>query len=499
MVAMSHASKFSNWEKQYNWDTCKTNRKEFGLFITDFLISDSRVINLNGVYGSGKTEFIRRIYVELARRQHPVVYIDVWESDFSNNPLAVICSELFQQIELILKKRTPNTKTTDMLKAKKTLNIIKQKFGLCLKYAEAGALFTGDPTVVAGTKTLSTLVNTTSDINTKANSQKLIETVQRNHVAAVQAIKDIKENITFLSGLIEVVYELNTPIVILIDELDRCRPSHAVEVLESIKHFFETKGCTFLVATNTEVLEHSVRSIYGQTFDAKIYLRKFFDRKVTLPKVSLVDYLTAKELDFKKYETNNLTLCPFYEDQKNNIVLFSALFESNNIELRDVEQILNRFFAGLDYVVKNQSKSEVVLNTVVLMVGLLDHHLDKGEGEVIRSTNPNASISLEVSNGGFVTLGEFSVSTIINWMFKCVTKERSKNEYNGSGSRSEYPSEKEMLSFRAHVRSKVRLPFENQNPEVFFKKISGYSQNKDCKYLMWEEHQKIIELSGHIE
>jgi hypothetical protein len=44
MVAMSHASKFSNWEKQYNWDTCKTNRKEFGLFITDFLISDSRVI-----------------------------------------------------------------------------------------------------------------------------------------------------------------------------------------------------------------------------------------------------------------------------------------------------------------------------------------------------------------------------------------------------------------------------------------------------------------------
>lgn len=86
MKTCNHANKYNEWEEIYNWGSCKANRREFGEFIAHFLTTDSRVINLNGVFGSGKTQFIRRLYVELARMGHPVVYIDAWESDFTSNP-----------------------------------------------------------------------------------------------------------------------------------------------------------------------------------------------------------------------------------------------------------------------------------------------------------------------------------------------------------------------------------------------------------------------------
>lgn len=58
MDVSNHASKFNQWKDTYNWNTCKTNRKEYGQFIAQFLTSESRVLNLNGIYGSGKTNLL---------------------------------------------------------------------------------------------------------------------------------------------------------------------------------------------------------------------------------------------------------------------------------------------------------------------------------------------------------------------------------------------------------------------------------------------------------
>ncbi|MEP1448022.1 MAG: P-loop NTPase fold protein [Paraglaciecola sp.] len=497
MDTKNHASKYANWEKLYNWETCKTNREGFGRFITHFLTSDSRVINLNGVYGSGKTEFIRRIYVELAKQKYPVVYIDVWESDFSNSPLAVICSELLQQIEFIFDTKAPNGKRKDKDKATEKINTLKQRFGLCLKYIEAGVALTTEPVTIGITKGLSSVVNATPDLNTKTSSQKFVEAVQKNHVDAVQAIKDIKKNITFLSELIEIIYELNVPIVILIDELDRCRPTYAIEILESIKHFFDTKGCTFLVATNTEVLEHSVMSVYGQNFDAKLYLRRFFDSKITLPQVSILDYLTAKELNFQKYNDKKLILYPFIEDQKANIALFSALFESNNLELRDVDQIINRFFAGLDYFVTRSLESDVVLNTVVLIVGLLEQHLEKPEVSSRTNINlANTAHSLRINND---STQEYPMKDMITHMFNCVTLKKTKTQHTGGGALTHFNHQKKLLGIQTFDFAEIRFQSVIQDPNVFFPKLLSYREQPDCMYLLWDDHKKIIELSGHIE
>ncbi|WAF58355.1 KAP family NTPase [Aeromonas caviae] len=47
---------------------------------------------------------------------------------------------------------------------------------------------------------------------------------------------------------------LDYPAFILIDELDRCRPSYAVEMLETIKHIFDISGVVFVQGEIVNIL-----------------------------------------------------------------------------------------------------------------------------------------------------------------------------------------------------------------------------------------------------
>ena len=73
------------------------------------------------------------------------------------------------------------------------------------------------------------------------------------------------------------------PLVVMIDELDRCRPSYAVELLETAKHLFDVDRIVFVLAVNREQLAHAVCALYGADFNAEGYLRRFFDEDFRLP------------------------------------------------------------------------------------------------------------------------------------------------------------------------------------------------------------------------
>ena len=73
------------------------------------------------------------------------------------------------------------------------------------------------------------------------------------------------------------------PLMVMIDELDRCRPSYAVKLLEVAKHLFSADRIVFVLAVNCDQLAHSVKAQYGNDFDAEGYLRRFFDVDFKLP------------------------------------------------------------------------------------------------------------------------------------------------------------------------------------------------------------------------
>ena len=92
--------KYNEWLTKYTFDNCGVGRKQYGEFLASFIKGEKNgfVLNLNGKWGTGKTQFLRRLYTHFYHDNHPVIYIDAWESDFTNDPLLVVASELLNQL-----------------------------------------------------------------------------------------------------------------------------------------------------------------------------------------------------------------------------------------------------------------------------------------------------------------------------------------------------------------------------------------------------------------
>ncbi|MBK7493258.1 MAG: hypothetical protein IPI17_15895 [Nitrosomonas sp.] len=106
------------------------------------------------------------------------------------------------------------------------------------------------------------------------------------------SLADLIEKLTCDQG------HLKKPLFIFIDELDRCRPLYAIELLERIKHLFVYQGIVFVIATDTEQLKHSINAIYGSGFDSTTYLRRFLTKVIHF----LPDYIEHAKLLFQEFD-----------------------------------------------------------------------------------------------------------------------------------------------------------------------------------------------------
>lgn len=89
-------------------------------------------------------------------------------------------------------------------------------------------------------------------------------------------------------------------VVIFVDDLDRCLPTSALEMLESMKLLFGVEGCVFVVALDEEIVEAAVALKYGATAEVSgaEYIKKIFQVPFTLPRTGisqLPDYLDLIE------------------------------------------------------------------------------------------------------------------------------------------------------------------------------------------------------------
>ncbi|MCI7211746.1 MAG: KAP family NTPase [Ruminococcus bromii] len=111
--------------------------------------------------------------------------------------------------------------------------------------------------------------------------------------------RDLKSKID--EFLDQIPIERADKVVIFIDELDRCKPTYAVKLLERIKHYFNNDKIIFVFSTNLEELQSSVKCVYGESFNAYRYLDRFFDLKIPLPKADMSKYFSSIEFDKNNY------------------------------------------------------------------------------------------------------------------------------------------------------------------------------------------------------
>lgn len=90
-----------------------------------------------------------------------------------------------------------------------------------------------------------------------------------------------------------VIKERGNRLVVFIDELDRCRPDYAVNLLERIKHYFSNKNVTYVFSVNIDELQHTIKRFYGEGFSSTEYLDRFFDLTIDIPQIDVDKYFNA--------------------------------------------------------------------------------------------------------------------------------------------------------------------------------------------------------------
>ncbi|MEL0638532.1 P-loop NTPase fold protein [Marinomonas sp. TI.3.20] len=347
-------------------------RQRYAQFLTKFLVDqgydssrddgeDKRnyVLNLNSEWGSGKTYFLKRWSKDL-KPHFPVVYIDAWKQDYSDDPLMTVISSVIKQL-------------TDQADIKKKPNFEVPKRVVGLFKAAAPALIKTFSKKYFGDEDFIDL----SDVAAGAVTHLLDE-----HEEKSQAIDDLKisvaEWVSFITDNPE--DEKAYPAFIFIDELDRCRPSYAVEMLETIKHIFDIKGIVFVVATDTEQLQHAVKAIYGEGFDARLYLGRFFNSRFSLKAPDLKNFLEVHvdhhKLSGEYLKKAGISILPPNEDGKVTLDNIAVILDAFNMPPRTAIQITDRIIATLSNMPFN-SNMDIILLTSLLCINEQDNNLFK--------------------------------------------------------------------------------------------------------------------------
>lgn len=157
---------------------------------------------------------------------------------------------------------------------------------------------------------LSSLSLTLPGIQISGDTKKITENLTgRDILEEIKTAEEIRDIVKQI--LDEIIKERAQKLVIFIDELDRCKPSYAIEILERIKHYFEDGRIIFIFSVNKEQLVHTISKYYGNEFDSTGYLNKFFDLNIHLPEIPQINrengiLKTKDEQYYLKHIVNDL-------------------------------------------------------------------------------------------------------------------------------------------------------------------------------------------------
>lgn len=207
---------------------------------------------IDGSWGTGKTEFCHKL-INLMKvdRTHNIIYIDAFKADHVDEPLMTVLAEIIKILpegprrKAFINRVLPAVRYTIKTVAKAGVShILRQDFAdLANDFDEAIQKVADD------------------------SIDKTAELILKDHVEAEKSLQTLQTALTAIAS--------QNPIIIFIDELDRCRPNFAVDMLEIIKHTFDVEGVNFVLVTNTQQLRASINHCYGQAVDAQRYLDKF--------------------------------------------------------------------------------------------------------------------------------------------------------------------------------------------------------------------------------
>ena len=181
-------------------------------------------------------------------------------------------------------------------------------------------------------------------------SHEMISTFKKELNSKIQLIAELDRDSIYFDGFREIKKEIknlreNNPafrIVIFADDLDKCPPGKAFEILEMIRVFHDIEGFIYVIGLSHDmIVKLSKVGNSESSIDGEHYIKMLIQVPITLPKwsnqdiVRLVKDLINKDMIHDKFK----------DVVDKNIELISVAIDNNP---REIKRFLNNFFVACE-------------------------------------------------------------------------------------------------------------------------------------------------------
>lgn len=331
------------------------------------------VLALDSPWGSGKTTLVRMLKAELERQSFQCIYFNAWRVDHAVDPLIALVSSV-DKVQLAAgasrAKFDQHVKTI-----RKVTSLVAKRGAVAItKALTAGALDLDKEIEDAAAELAGGSVE--DIVAAFRKEDELLERFRAELQAAVALLPEAGKQRT---------------LVWFVDELDRCRPTFAVELLERVKHLFDVQDVVFVLSLDKRQLEASTAAVYGADIDAVEYLRRFIDLEYGVPLASTQRFsdslLTRCELDQVFGERKGEVA----SDRSHFVEFFTAIADLFGLSLRARERCITRLRVVMDQTPSNHYLEPIL---VALLLVLRSNAADVFWGFVRGERSPEEVMAL---------------------------------------------------------------------------------------------------------
>lgn len=223
-------------------------------------------ISLDGLWGTGKTTIMQRLQYKLEEDEYPTFWFNPWEYSQTEHVALAFLQCLASTYQDSLKKIAQSGQKIFQV-------LLKAGIGAALKIYTKGNVslqtVEEDLKSIEGENSPSYEVYENSVETIKTEFVELIERISQDHH--------------------------NKPVIIFFDDLDRCLPQNAIQLLEALKNLFvvsfskngvyKTSHVIFICGIDTRVAKQFIKKHYHELEDtfAVNYFRKIFNLTLSMP------------------------------------------------------------------------------------------------------------------------------------------------------------------------------------------------------------------------
>ena len=112
-------------------------------------------------------------------------------------------------------------------------------------------------------------------------------------------------------------------VIVMLDDIDRCLPNQALELLETLRLFFDSSKVIFIIAVDDGVIADAITARFGKdvNINGHWYLEKLIDRRYRIPLPTSKQYIEFLNAQYKKITGEDISIS---KELKSKIEEFTA-------------------------------------------------------------------------------------------------------------------------------------------------------------------------------